>query len=251
LYLEKQIQWNEKLLEMIQQYGEEFDEYTFMQQDREDELALVLPKFQDAIQSLETLTPADMSVLRKYEHPPQLVLETMEDVMVLRGEYDCSWNECKVMLSDTYFFGFFINRAKNYDKDNVSDEVMQRLERSMLNPDFEPAVVAQASVPCGALCKWVRAVYEYARTKRIVQEHPEELTEESLTEDIDRLREELTLNKDEVASAEQKLLGLQQEFEQRKKDLKSRYDKIMDPLQETFFEAHHQYRAEATSPRRK
>eukprot|EP01012_Entosiphon_sulcatum_P059817 TRINITY_DN84427_c0_g1_i1.p1 TRINITY_DN84427_c0_g1~~TRINITY_DN84427_c0_g1_i1.p1 ORF type:complete len:318 (+),score=65.63 TRINITY_DN84427_c0_g1_i1:91-954(+) len=247
-FLEKDMQWKEKVLAKMQQYSGAFSEEAHMAKDRDEELSLLQPKFQDAIKSLEALTPEDMSVLRRYEFPPQLVAQTLEAVLTLKGEYDTSWEEAKVILSDTYFFGFFINRAKNYDKDNVSEEVLDRIEQIVLNPDFEPVVVAAASIPCGAMCKWVRAIYEYAKLKTILR--PSGLPPIEIRTDIERIKEELYISKERVAEAEQKLAALQAEFEQRRLDLKQRYDQTMDPLQETFLEAHHQFNSIFSSPRK-
>eukprot|EP00992_Anisonema_acinus_P011428 TRINITY_DN7399_c0_g1_i3.p1 TRINITY_DN7399_c0_g1~~TRINITY_DN7399_c0_g1_i3.p1 ORF type:complete len:213 (+),score=35.41 TRINITY_DN7399_c0_g1_i3:48-686(+) len=123
-FLEKEIQWKERILDRMRTEGGAFNEQLHMAKDREEELLQVLPKFQDAIKSLEALTPEDMKVLRKYEHPPQLVLETMEATLIVKGEYNTEWTEAKVMLSDAYFFGFFLNRAKQYDVDNVDEELL-------------------------------------------------------------------------------------------------------------------------------
>eukprot|EP00995_Heteronema_vittatum_P009136 NODE_442_length_1377_cov_210.312500_g321_i0.p1 GENE.NODE_442_length_1377_cov_210.312500_g321_i0~~NODE_442_length_1377_cov_210.312500_g321_i0.p1 ORF type:complete len:308 (-),score=99.07 NODE_442_length_1377_cov_210.312500_g321_i0:394-1317(-) len=245
-FIEKEIQWKEAILSKMYKMPN-FQESVHMAREREDELMQLMPKFQDAISSLEALTPADMQVLRKYEHPPELVLLTMEATLILKGEYNTDWEEAKVMLSDAYFFSFFIQRAKNYDKDNIADEVMTKLEQYMLNPDFEPAVVSEASIPCGALCKWVRAIYDYGRTKRIIKVNG--LGADDIQGDVDRLKEQLYLKREEVAGAEKKLSGLQNELEERRRDLKLRYDQTMDPLQETFFEAHHQYGTIYHSPR--
>eukprot|EP01006_Ploeotia_vitrea_P008913 TRINITY_DN21125_c0_g1_i1.p1 TRINITY_DN21125_c0_g1~~TRINITY_DN21125_c0_g1_i1.p1 ORF type:complete len:310 (-),score=22.89 TRINITY_DN21125_c0_g1_i1:426-1355(-) len=248
-YIEKEAEWKQRILDKMRQYGDDFNEERHLMKERDEELALILPKFQDAIASLKALTPEDMSVLRKYEHPPGLVLDTMEAVLTLKGEMDNSWEAAQVILSDTYFFRFFLNRAENFDKDSVSEELLDQLKAIMLNPDFEPVVVAAASIPCGALCKWVRSVYEYARIKRMIRCNG--LTEDELLDDIERLQEQQNLKKEEISGAEQKLQGLQAEFTQRKKDLKARYDQTMEPLQETFFEAHHRFGAAYCSPRRK
>ena len=117
--------------------------------------------------------------------------------------------------------------------------MIERLTPLILNPDFEPAHVSLASVPGGAMALWVHAVYNAARLQRITASVDE--TMDAVREAVALLRATLQKKKDEVSGAEQKLDALQVEFEQRRKDLKHRYDQAMVPLQEAFFESHHHF----------
>lgn len=247
-YLELEISWKTRQLAKMNEEGATFSENLHMREAREAELDKMLPAFDDAIAALEALTPEDMKVLRNYEHPPELVLKAMEATLIVKGEYNTDWEEAKITLMPSYFFGFFIKHAKTYDKDNVDDEVIYKLDPYFVNPDFEPASVAAASVPCGALCKWVRSIYDYCKVKAIVAENG--LSADELTPDIDKLQERLDGKQKEIAGAEGRLAALKEEYKTRIKELKTRYDATMDPLQETFFEAHHQYGTVFCSPRR-
>eukprot|EP01010_Urceolus_cornutus_P000569 NODE_1089_length_1112_cov_241.046096_g834_i0.p1 GENE.NODE_1089_length_1112_cov_241.046096_g834_i0~~NODE_1089_length_1112_cov_241.046096_g834_i0.p1 ORF type:complete len:312 (-),score=69.85 NODE_1089_length_1112_cov_241.046096_g834_i0:126-1061(-) len=238
-YIEKEIEWKLRLLETMNHLQGDFDEVQHMKTQREEEFAAIFPKFEDAMKSLEALTPEDTKVMQKYEHPPQLVYDTLEATHILKGQFEFSWEDAKVMMADAYFFGFFIKRAKNFDKDSVDEEILERLKKVATNSEFEPLSVAAVSTPCGALCKWVRSLYEYARIRLIVQ--PRGLSEGKLQEMIERLQEQLYLKKEEVSGAEQKLHALKTEFEEQRQELKNKYDQTMGPLQETFFEAHHNY----------
>eukprot|EP00756_Hemistasia_phaeocysticola_P031415 Hpha_TRINITY_DN16351_c0_g2::TRINITY_DN16351_c0_g2_i1::g.62717::m.62717 len=246
--LENKIDWLGLVLERMRDKDGAWDESRDMRADRDALLQSAVPQFDDAIDALQDLRKEDLAVMRKYEHPPALVLETMEAVMILRGEEDFKWEDAKFLLCDTYFFSFFVSKAKNYDKDNIADGVLTRLEKFMHSPDFEPAVVAEASVPCGALCKWIRALYEHATLLRMTE--PKRRTLEEVGEEQKRAREELQAKKEETSGAEAKLVSLQREYEQRRRDLKARYDECMDPLQDMFLEAHAQYGETFCSPRR-
>ena len=106
-------------------------------------------------------------VLRKYEHPPDLVLKALDATMTLKGDPSTGWEDAKIMLADTYFFSFFIKHAKVFDKDHLDEAIVEKLEDFLMSPESEPDVVGKASIPCGAMIKWVRAVYEWAKTKKV------------------------------------------------------------------------------------
>eukprot|EP00659_Diplonema_papillatum_P004768 gene4768-7336_t len=246
--LEKKIDWLEKVLQRSGEVGAAFDEAAHMQADRVSLIEETEAPFDEAIASLQRLTKSDLAIMRKYEHPPQLVLETIEAVMTLRGEEFTSWEDAKFLLCDTYFFGFFVAKAKSYDKDGIPDATLDRLDKFMVSPDFEPTVVAEASVPCAAICQWIRSLYHYATLARITA--PIERSAADLEEELHKDRMCLQTKQTETAGAEAKLEGLQKEFEQRRHDLKDRYDQTMNPLQERFLEAHQLYGETFCSPRR-
>ena len=51
---------------------------------------------------------------------------------------------------------------QNYDKDSISDDVMERIALYVENPDFTPdRVGARTSTGWATLCAWVRAMYHY------------------------------------------------------------------------------------------
>ena len=75
-------------------------------------------------------------------------------------------------------------------------------------------------------------------------------SKETLANDVEALTEKLEEKRKQVSGAETQLQNLEEEYKQRVKELKTRYDATMDPLQETFFEAHHQFGAVYCSPNR-
>eukprot|EP01064_Diplonema_japonicum_P012836 TRINITY_DN20190_c0_g1_i1.p1 TRINITY_DN20190_c0_g1~~TRINITY_DN20190_c0_g1_i1.p1 ORF type:complete len:325 (+),score=81.90 TRINITY_DN20190_c0_g1_i1:85-1059(+) len=253
-FLEKEIEWLEIVFEKCKKIGDGvFREEKDLARERAEMIATTAPIFDKSIESLTTLKKEDLLVMRKYEHPPQLILETMDAVMTLRGEdhggsAEKAWEEAKYLLCDTYFFAFFVSKAKNFDRSLLTDEILDKLSKFTSSPDFEPKVVIEASVPCSAICEWIRALYEIAKVNRITDVKSRTQTE--IEADLAAAKEKLHIKTRETAGAEQKLIALQQEFEQRRYDLKDRYDHTMNPLQERFLEAHHHYGETFCSPRR-
>eukprot|EP01063_Lacrimia_lanifica_P013297 TRINITY_DN19935_c0_g1_i1.p1 TRINITY_DN19935_c0_g1~~TRINITY_DN19935_c0_g1_i1.p1 ORF type:complete len:320 (+),score=148.40 TRINITY_DN19935_c0_g1_i1:61-1020(+) len=247
--LRKEIEWLKMVLEKCETMGEgNFEEARHMDAERREMLSGAEAMFAQAVESLQGLKKEDLAVMRKYEHPPRLILETMEAVMILRGEETHTWEDVTFLLCDTYFFAFFVSKAKSYDKTSLTDETLEKLKKIVVSPEFEPNIVAEASVPCGAMCQWIRALYEHAQIQRITAAKTRTLID--LHDGLKRAEEGLRAKHDESAGAKQKLEFLEKEFEQRRGDLKDRYDQTMNPLQERFLEAHHHYGETFCSPRR-
>jgi len=254
-YIDKEISWKAKKLEILgsttlRQTGGFIEEMVAMKEVRERLTLEQRRAFDAAIAALTAVSKEEMSVLRKYEHPPQCVLDTIEAVYLLRGDTNFSWEDARILLCDTYYYGFFIAKAKAFDAQSVSDEVLEKLTPLILDPDFEVQQVSAASVPGGAMALWVHTIYDTAKLIRMMKSAPLE-TADTVRETITVLRASLQHKKDEVSGAEQKLEALQMEYEQRRKDLKHRYDQAMVPLQEAFFESHHNFtQALSSSPKK-
>ena len=75
------------------------------------------------------------------------------------------WGPAKRALAEMDF----INQLKNFDKDNISPDVMRKLrEEYLTDADLEPRRVMQASVAAHGLILFVRAMDVYDRVAKIV-----------------------------------------------------------------------------------
>ena len=81
----------------------------------------------------------------------------------------------------TFFFFFFLfffpfpfsflqhKTTTAYDKDNIPEKVIARVDPYIVNPDFTPENVKKASTACEAICMWVRAMHKYHFVARAVE----------------------------------------------------------------------------------
>ncbi|XP_014211752.1 dynein heavy chain 12, axonemal [Copidosoma floridanum] len=160
----------------------------------EADLAEALPILDEAIAALNTLKPADITLVKSMKNPPEGVKLVMAAVCIMmsvqpdrltdpttgRKVLDY-WGPSKRILSDLKFLDYL----RDYDKDNINPSIMQTIEKVYLkDANFEPSKVAKASQAAEGLCKWVRALVLYDRVIKIVKPKQAKLAEaEQMFED--------------------------------------------------------------------
>ena len=199
--------------------------------DCENDLAEAIPALQSAINSLNTLKPSDITVVKSMKNPAPIVKFVIESVCVMRGIapkrkpdmdnkgklVDDYWTPGQQMLGDIKF----LESLKTYDKDNIPPAVMKKVrERYVTNPYFDPNLVKKVSTACEGLCRWVRAIEVYDRVIKIVAPKKAKLSEAEaeLANQMDKLNEKRA----QLQQVTDKLQALNDEFAamtKKKKDL--------------------------------
>lgn len=168
--------------------------------DCENDLAEAIPALEVALQALDTLKPADITIVKSMKNPPLAIKMVLEAVCIMRGvkpekkmdpsgkQYDDYWASSLKMLGDMKF----LDALKDYDKNNIPPAYMKKIrEKFIKNPDFEPSNIKNVSTACEGLCKWVRAMEVYDRVIRIVEPKKAKLAEAEgdLQSQMDKLAE--------------------------------------------------------------
>ncbi|KAF7662821.1 hypothetical protein LDENG_00225550 [Lucifuga dentata] len=154
----------------------------------ESDLAEAIPALEAALSALDTLKPADITIVKSMKNPPSGVKLVMSAVCVMKDikpdkiadpagtgrkilDY---WGPSKKLLGDMNF----LKDLKEYDKDNIPVAVMQKIRSEyMTNPDFDPSIVAKASSAAEGLCKWIQAMEVYDRVAKVVAPKKAKLAE--------------------------------------------------------------------------
>lgn len=55
-----------------------------------------------------------------------------------------------------------------FDKDNISAKVLQRIEKFTRLESFQPVLVDRCNKAAGALCQWVRSLEDYSKALKVV-----------------------------------------------------------------------------------
>lgn len=101
--------------------------------------------------------------IKAFTTPPPDVQTTMSAVMVLLQK-DSTWASAKKELSDSSF----IKRIMEFDKDNIPQKVLAKIEKYTRLETFQPAIVEKCNVAAGALCLWVRSLEDYSKALKVV-----------------------------------------------------------------------------------
>uniref|UniRef100_H2Y7L7 Dynein axonemal heavy chain 7 n=1 Tax=Ciona savignyi TaxID=51511 RepID=H2Y7L7_CIOSA len=202
------------------------------------DLAEAIPILEAALSALNTLTPADITVVKSMKNPPAPVKLTMETICILKNikperipdpsgsgkKIEDYWVPSKKVLGDMKF----LQGLQEYDKDNIPPNLMKIIRQKYIpNPEFVPEKIRNASTACG-LCKWVRAMDSYDRVAKVVAPKKIKLkgksgAEAELKVAMDSLRKKQAALKE----VQDKLQILQDKLEfnkQKKADLENQVD---------------------------
>ncbi|KAH0505566.1 Dynein heavy chain 6, axonemal [Microtus ochrogaster] len=174
--------------------------------DAQRDLEEALPALDAANKALDSLDKADISEIRVFTKPPDLVMTVMEAISILLNAKP-DWPTAKQLLGDSNF----LRRLLEYDKENIKPQILAKLQRYINNPDFVPEKVEKVSKACKSMCMWVRAMDLYSRVVKEVEPKRQKLRAAQAELDITMatLREKQALLK----QVEDQIKTLQDEYD--------------------------------------
>lgn len=142
------------------------------------DLAEAMPILNSALAALNTLTPADISVIKTMKNPPKGIKLVMEAICILKdvkpdrvpapsglGVVEDFWGPSKKVLGDMKFLDSLIN----FDKDNIPPPIVKKLFDKILGDEnFDPDKIKNTSSAAEGLCKWVIAISKYDKVAKVV-----------------------------------------------------------------------------------
>lgn len=148
------------------------EQHDDIQLETKQYLERVMPELNAAEDALRLITKQDFSEIRAFAAPSLAVMQVVEAVCLLLGVPLCGdnavarWQTAKTtVLKDSHFIG----RLLNFDKDNIDDHAVRKLERIITNDGFSPERVEKMSKVVKGLCMWVRAICAYHPVAHLVQ----------------------------------------------------------------------------------
>uniref|UniRef100_A0A3B4T6A4 Dynein axonemal heavy chain 6 n=1 Tax=Seriola dumerili TaxID=41447 RepID=A0A3B4T6A4_SERDU len=174
--------------------------------DAQRDLDEALPALEGANQALSSLDKADISEIKVFTKPPDLVMTVMEAVCIL---LNCKpdWPGAKQLLGDSNF----LRRLTDYDKDNIKPQILLKLQKYINNPDFIPEKVEKVSRACRSMCMWVRAMDLYTRVLKEVGPKRENLAKAQ--KELDMTMATLRDKQQQLQEVENEINILQEQFD--------------------------------------
>ncbi|KAF4698240.1 hypothetical protein FOZ63_002766, partial [Perkinsus olseni] len=175
--------------------------------DAQADLDKAMPALQASEEALSKLDKKAIAEVKVYAKPPELVMKTMCAVMSVM-EQPPTWAQAKLELNDVNF----LHRIKTFDKDNISNTTVKKIEKFTKDPTFTPTAVGKVSVAAGALCQWVHAMKVYAEVFREVE--PKRLKLRRAAETLHAKQKQLAEAMEKLQSVQETLAGLKSQFDE-------------------------------------
>ncbi|KAH6558350.1 hypothetical protein KP509_1Z068500 [Ceratopteris richardii] len=189
--------------------------------DCESELAVAMPMLESALSALDTLTKSDITEVKAMKNPPGPVKLVMEACCIMKGikcrripdpnnpgkKIDDYWGPAQQMLTDTNF----LQSLKDFDKDHIPPEIIEKVRPYLGKPHFDPEVVKKASKAAFGLCCWILAMESYDKVARVVA--PKKAKLDAATAEFEALQDALSKKKEILKEVEEKLQKLQEELD--------------------------------------
>ena len=104
----------------------------------------------------------------------------------------------------------FLQTLMDFDKDNIPDDVIHKIEPYIVRPDFTPDAVKKASVACRAMCMWTRAMHKYHHVARAVE--PKRMKLQGAQVELEATMKILNKAQSELKAVMDKLERLESEY---------------------------------------
>ena len=124
-----------------------------------------MPIYRSAIAALDTLDKNDITEMKAYANPAEEIVMVVNSVCLLLGTRE-NWDEGKKLKKDP---NDFLNKLKNYDKDNIKESLLKKLKNYTKNPKFDPDNIAKKSKAGKSLCMWAQALDNYSAVMKVIK----------------------------------------------------------------------------------
>uniref|UniRef100_A0A7M4FAQ3 Dynein axonemal heavy chain 6 n=1 Tax=Crocodylus porosus TaxID=8502 RepID=A0A7M4FAQ3_CROPO len=174
--------------------------------DAQRDLDEALPALEAANKALDSLDKADISEIRVFTKPPDLVMTVMESICILLNAKP-DWATAKQLLGDSNF----LKKLLEYDKENIKPQILLKLQKYINNPDFVPEKVEKVSKACRSMCMWVRAMDLYSRVVKEVE--PKRQKFNAAKAELDATMATLREKQRKLRQVEEQIQALQDQYE--------------------------------------
>jgi len=190
--------------------------------DAQRDLDEALPALDAAVACLNKLKKSDLDEVKSLKTPPSGVKLTMEACCIMFGVKPVKVNDPDNVgkkLNDYWQAAQksvlqnankLLEDLKNFDKDNIPDSVINKIEPYIVMPEFTPAEIEKASKACTAICMWVRAMHKYKNVADSVEPKKKLLAEAQ--QSLDETLATLAIAQSSLKEVEDRIATLEANF---------------------------------------
>ena len=197
--------------------------------DAQRDLNEALPALDAAVASLKSLNKNDITEIKAMQKPPAGVRLVMEAVCIMHNvkpkkvagskpgeKIDDYWSASLPLLQNPQKF---LDSLFNYDKDNIPEKTIARIEPYIANENFTPQAIEKVSKACTSICKWVRAMHKYHHVAKNVEPKRQRLAQ---------AKEELAVTMAQLDNAKARL----KEVKDRIAEMQAKFDAMVSKKQQ-------------------
>jgi dynein heavy chain len=189
--------------------------------DAQRDLDEALPALDAAVQCLAKLKKADLDEVKGLKKPPDGVKLTLEATCIMFGVSPVMVNNPQTMKKEPDYWqaaqqtvlsnaNKLLVDLREFDKDNIPDKVITKIEPYIADPRFTPTQIEKASKACTAVCMWVRAMHKYHNVAKAVEPKKKLLLEAQTS--LDATRAALKVAQDKLRAVEDRIATLEANF---------------------------------------
>ncbi|XP_060531534.1 dynein axonemal heavy chain 1-like [Cylas formicarius] len=190
-------------------------------EDAQRDLDEAMPALLAAEASLRALNKNDIIEVRSMKRPPAGVVYVIEAICIVKnikpnrlpglrpGEKILDyWDPGRIMLADP---GAFLSSLMYFDRDSITEEMVDKLKKYVKDPDFTPTKIAKVSKACTSLCMWIHAMYKYYFVNLTVA--PKKAALKKAKEELERTERALAAAKAKMKEIQERLVRLHLELD--------------------------------------
>ncbi|XP_076800448.1 dynein heavy chain domain-containing protein 1-like [Clavelina lepadiformis] len=140
-------------------------ELDLLKQETDVAFDAVNPMYAAALEAVNSISPKCIDEIKRYQNPPASAVTVVTCLCHMFEVLPANWENGKALISQDKFF----EDLQFYDKDHIPENIFQKMKHFVKAPAFQVAHVKKGSMAASMVCRWVHAIYCYAKALRYLE----------------------------------------------------------------------------------
>ena len=208
-----------------------------LKSEAEGDLAKATPLLEEAVKVLREIKKDDLYFIQSLKQPSANIVLVMEFCCNMFGHKPKKQHMGKSQNDSHGYFEIarltllsnpnqFLKDMIGYDKDNIDEKIVKRVNAMLASPTFSMQDIYQASPALMGIMKWVKAMMSYHELLKVV--NPKRLKVKEMNEKLAVVRARLEEKRKKLREVEEKMADLQAQYEEKLENERQLVTKIED-----------------------